>query len=394
MTQEPESSSRHFSVYLFGDIEITDGSRTLKEADLHSRQVQRLLLYMFGNMGRQVPDSELIDSLWEKEIANPSNALRNLVYRLRKALAVFWPDVDFIMTGSGQHYINPDLQIDLDVRQFQEKVSLCVHPNGQAGSLWDMAKTASLYRGKFAKNFGDFGWSRYVQTWFSEQYVLLSDRLCSAFLEKGLPYHAEYWVIRAMGLEPDEERLHVIYLRVYLAQHRMEKARNIFKKIVHEFYEDGREPLTEELEKIRSSCFPDISVSAVSLKDVIETIRKDRSSGPIYTDRAEFNKIACLEEMRAADCHGQAQILLFRLRIREDDNFGSENSFSDKAEAHFKKCLNCCLRKFDVVTNISQNEFLILLPDCGRKQGKAAAKRIEEYFLHFRGGGQCLRPAV
>ncbi len=372
---------------MFGDVEITDGIRTLKEVDLHSRQVLRLMVYLFGSMERQVSDSELIDSLWEKEIANPSNALRNLVYRLRKAFAAVWPDVDFILTGTGLHYINPDLSIELDARKFQKIVSLCVNPNGQSGSIWDMARAASLYRGKFVKNLGDFGWSQYVQAWFSEQYVLLTDRLCGSFLEKGLPYHAEYWIIRAVKLEPEDERLHEIYLRIYLAQHKMEEARKLFQTIVHTYFEDGMEPLTEELEQIHAAYFPDINVGSGSLKDIMDAIHRSRTLGPVFTRRSEFNKIVLLEERRLADAHEEGQVMLIRLLSSQGDISGAENSLFEKAQAHLVKCLTACLRKFDDVTKIDSKEYLILLPNCGRKQGEAIAKRIEDYFLRFFGWG-------
>ena len=381
MSEIQKTSRRRFQVHFFGEVKITDGTRTLREADLHSKQVLRLLVYLFGNTERNVSDSELIDNLWENEIRNPAGALRNLVYRLRKAFSNVWPDVDFLLTSDGQYYINPDLEFDLDSRRFQEIVSRNRDPKRQ-GSIQEMEQAASLYTGKFVKNLGDFGWSQYVQIWFSEQYVQLNDRLCSALLGKGMTYRAKQWIIQALEQEPHEEYLHVIYLRICLAQQRLKDARKVFQTIVHMFFEEGKVPLTEELEEVRSTYFPDINVRPNSLRGILETIRGSEQSVKFtYVDWREFRTIVSLEERRIADTHKDAQMLLFRLRAEGERSSGEKGPFSISAESQFIKCLNRCLREFDVVTKIRRNEFLILLLNCSREAGKTFGKLLEECFL-------------
>ena len=117
--QTGEQDQRHFYIRLFGELEMSDGSRTLREEDLRSRQLLKLLACLLISSRKSMTDSEIVDILWGMQVSNPLGALKNLVYRLRRALAGVWPDVDFIITSAGQYYLNPQLDIQLDIIDFR-----------------------------------------------------------------------------------------------------------------------------------------------------------------------------------------------------------------------------------------------------------------------------------
>ena len=144
-TDAIEEGQRLFYIKLFGELEITDGRRTLREDDLQSQQLLKLLACLLVSSQKSMTDSEMVDILWGTQTRNPSHALKNLIYRLRRALAEVWPDVEFIITSTGQYYLNPQLTIKMDILEFRALLSRWEPEQEDEESLGILMQAFSLY---------------------------------------------------------------------------------------------------------------------------------------------------------------------------------------------------------------------------------------------------------
>ena len=79
-------------IKMLGEFSIKNGYNNFTHINNKSIQITRLLSYLIANKDTEVSKDKLIDVLWpEENAANPSGALRNLVYRARQILADFFP---------------------------------------------------------------------------------------------------------------------------------------------------------------------------------------------------------------------------------------------------------------------------------------------------------------
>lgn len=78
-------------IKMLGEFSIKNGYNNFTHINNKSIQITRLLSYLIANKDTEVSKDKLIDVLWpEENAANPSGALRNLVYRARQILADFF----------------------------------------------------------------------------------------------------------------------------------------------------------------------------------------------------------------------------------------------------------------------------------------------------------------
>ena len=83
-------------IKMLGEFSIQNEYGHFTHINNKSLQITRLLAYLIANKDTEVSKEKLIDVLWPNEnAANPSGALRNLVYRARQILADFFPKIPF-----------------------------------------------------------------------------------------------------------------------------------------------------------------------------------------------------------------------------------------------------------------------------------------------------------
>lgn len=382
MNREADSGEcrRKLSVKMFGALRISDGASVLNEKDLRSKQMLKLLSFLLLNYDRGVTNSELIDSLWDKEIENPENALKNLVYRLRKALAKAFPGgADFIVTRSGQHYLNPDLELDIDIVSFRDMYREYRSTPKSSGRLEMLVRAASMYEGTVLSSLSGQQWLKYIQVWYRRKYVDLVGLICKYCIGRKDFDKAEMWSINAVRLEPDEEKLHTIYLKVCIAAHKMKEARDALGLIIRHFYDDGVEALPDELEEIRQSYFPDRTINSDDLDKIVDVMRSHMQSGPFYIQTQEFMKLACMEERRNRELEAKSQLLMIEL-----DHEGRQKSEDIRLRSRGDRLLEKSIRKnlngLDALTRLGDSKYLIFLSDCGKAEADEAADAIQKSF--------------
>ena len=79
-------------VNMFGEFIIRAEDRSISGDDNRAKKLWLLLAYLIYNRHRVVKQSELIDILWSEyeRGANPSGALKTLLYRVRSLLDGLW----------------------------------------------------------------------------------------------------------------------------------------------------------------------------------------------------------------------------------------------------------------------------------------------------------------
>ena len=125
-----------------------------------------LLQYLIVNHARSVSSEELIERFWAQGSSDPINALRGMIYKIRKYLREMFPEEEnMIVTRRGNYGWNPALQIELDSEEFEQACREARRQPEAAAEL--LSQVLPIYKGDFLAG-NDSDWvipvRRYYQT--------------------------------------------------------------------------------------------------------------------------------------------------------------------------------------------------------------------------------------
>ena len=105
---------------LLGPFSWGEGENDRWRKNTAGRKELSFLQYLIVNHARNIPSEELIDRFWAEGSSDPINALRGMLYKVRKFLREMFPEEEnMIVTLRGSYGWNQDLQIELDSEQFE-----------------------------------------------------------------------------------------------------------------------------------------------------------------------------------------------------------------------------------------------------------------------------------
>ena len=86
----PTTIKNNTDIYisLFGQLQISTSSGTLKESDYNSPRISQLLTYLLISNEKAHSSLEIAQALWPDDSTNPAKNMRNLIYRLRQTFGL------------------------------------------------------------------------------------------------------------------------------------------------------------------------------------------------------------------------------------------------------------------------------------------------------------------
>ena len=110
----------------FGSFTVGNGLTSVQEGAWRSEKLEKLFVYLAMNRNRGVCIEDISEAIWqvEEETDNPVGALKNLAYRLRKALrdASFGEECIVSVRG-GLYKWNDDVEVTIDVEEFDRYIN-------------------------------------------------------------------------------------------------------------------------------------------------------------------------------------------------------------------------------------------------------------------------------
>lgn len=113
------------------------------------RKVLSFLQYLIVNHERSISSEELIEKFWAEKSADPANALRHMLFKVRGLLRTMFPgQEDLLLTLPGCYAWNPKIYLKLDTERFE---AACLEARKKQGEehVRLLLLAASLYKGDF-----------------------------------------------------------------------------------------------------------------------------------------------------------------------------------------------------------------------------------------------------
>ncbi|MBR1623870.1 MAG: hypothetical protein IJ675_08195, partial [Pseudobutyrivibrio sp.] len=148
-----------FNVKFLGTVDITcNGTPIVLERNNTTKvnQLFQMLLYHQNGVAR---DQVIYNLFHNEDIADESNSLRAIVFRLRKALAAIdIPDEDYVYIKRGSYRINPMAQVECDAIKFEEIAKQALTSEDAKNQQSLLEEACELYNGDFIPTLSGYEW--------------------------------------------------------------------------------------------------------------------------------------------------------------------------------------------------------------------------------------------
>ncbi|RHP36243.1 BTAD domain-containing putative transcriptional regulator [Lachnotalea sp. AF33-28] len=379
-SEENNPTNEKIIVNLFGQFQVISSKGVLNEDNIRSEMVAKLLAYLLSHHGSIIPVQELSDAMWsEDETENPVGALKNLAYRLRNVLKEILGESNYILTGRGSYYWNPEIPVYVDAEEFEE---YCRRAKS-GGSLQEQTEwyenAVELYQGDFLPKQASEHWVIPVSTYYHTLFLDAAKALAGLYeLDQQYDKMAS---VCSKAIEKDglDEQLHCLFIKALVGQNKHGLALAHYSKATAALYENlGTKP-SKELQEV----YQDLLKSKNELETDLSVIQSDLSEeaepeGVFLCEYGVFRQIYRLEVRRSARLGLSEYVLLLTVTPKA---YVSQNSDTylkviNDAMEQLKGVLNGSLRIGDVASRYSGSQYVVMLPTCTFESAEMVTNRI------------------
>ncbi|NLK07329.1 MAG: hypothetical protein GX316_01350 [Firmicutes bacterium] len=254
---QPESAGL-LKITTFGRFRVELRGEPLSEGSGRASKIWELFRYLVTYRDRDIPNDTLIENLWENEWpSDPARALRNLIYRLRKALFAGTNNVDYIVLSGGFYRFNTGSEYWLDAEEFVHLANQAKHlsKDEPLESMRLYQQCLSLYQGEYLPCNMYSDWVLPIRNYYRRLYVETFQNYIG-LLEK----HDALSVVgavceHALQVEPLEESVHIQFIDYLLRCNKPKAAQTHYNYASALFYREmGAKPSAEMADAYRRIC--------------------------------------------------------------------------------------------------------------------------------------------
>ncbi|NLW03460.1 MAG: hypothetical protein GX027_09425 [Clostridiaceae bacterium] len=367
-------------VSLSGRFNASLGQVPLFKNAKRSRQVINLFVLLLLHRFENISQERLIEALWpDDECEDPVNALKNLVYRLRKIISDHGTldGNDCVVSKHGAYAWNCDIPCVIDVEEMEKLWQKAKDEHLSVPERIDLYKEAiSLYKGRFMEDFYFEGWVAPVASYYQNIYMNLLHEVIKLLNEEKRYEEITTLCEATITMEPYEETLHENLLKSLINSGKKSRALDHYNYISKKFYKDLEVKLSDSIRCLYKELINDLKSSETDITTIKEEMNDPESNGAFLCDYEIFKNVYRLES-RSAERAGQSVFLcLLTMRSAIDIN---RNEVMVIAMDKLEKVIVSSLRKGDVVSRFSPTQFILLLP-LSYENGEKVISRILDRF--------------
>ena len=317
-------SNCKLQISFLGDFRIQYGEHAVSDMDNRAHQLWNLLAYLIIFRGRAISQEELIEALWpDNSSDNPSNALKNLAYRTRSALAAGGiPNAkELIVCRRGVYSWNNQIDCEVDVEEFERLLREASDLSTPVPTRIEKYMDAlALYRGDFLPKSAFENWVIPLISYFRGLYTKgVTDAV--ALLWQCRRYEEIVELCQhAIVIDQFDESVHSALIKAYIALGHQQKALSHYEYVTNLFYRelgvrpsDNLRNLYREIiktvnhvehdleivkEDLREAC---LQLAAWGVKEVLLTLG---SYGSLVLADGTFYEIPAYQPHQARDATG------------------------------------------------------------------------------------------
>lgn len=378
----PVTVVKRVAVTMLGGFRIRVDGNVLTDEINRSQKLWNVLCYLIAHRERTVPQSEFIELFWpEENSANPTNALKTLLYRVRSLLEpLFGEGLEPILSQRGAYAWNPAIACEMDVDRFEllcRRAQDTALPAQKRMALYEEA--AEVYRGDYLPKLANQMWVVPISAHYHALY-LEAVKEYADLLEHAEKFEAMAELCtRASQLDPLDESLHTLIVRALLRQGKDSAALSHYEKATDLLYRNLGVRPSEELRALYREIM-DVEERLETNLEVIQANLREAAQRPgaFVCEYGFFKEAYRLEARRSARSGACVHIALITVSLPDGGvpPLGVLNTTMDQ----LLEVLVHNLRRGDVVSKYSGAQYVVMLPAANFEDSTMVVERIVNAF--------------
>ena len=378
----PVTVVKRVAVTMLGGFRIRVDGNVLTDEINRSQKLWNVLCYLIAHRERTVPQSEFIELFWpEENSANPTNALKTLLYRVRSLLEpLFGEGLEPILSQRGAYAWNPAIACEMDVDRFEllcRRAQDTALPAQKRMALYEEA--AEVYRGDYLPKLANQMWVVPISAHYHALY-LEAVKEYADLLEHAEKFEAMAELCtRASQLDPLDESLHTLIVRALLRQGKDSAALSHYEKATDLLYRNLGVRPSEELRALYREIM-DVEERLETNLEVIQANLREAAQRPgaFVCEYGFFKEAYRLEARRSARSGACVHIALVTVSLPDGGvpPLGVLNTTMDQ----LLEVLVHNLRRGDVVSKYSGAQYVVMLPAANFEDSTMVVERIVNAF--------------
>lgn len=380
MQQDESSAPFVVEINMLGGFSMRVRDAVLSDSEVRARQVCSLLEYLVLNRKRKITQSSLIEALWGGEdCENPGNALKNLVYRLRKLLKPLSDagNCEFIVFHGGMYSFNNDLPCIIDTEEFEKACKDSKKPGITSDEkLSCLIRAIDFYNGDLLPKAAMEDWAVPYGSYYRNMFIA-GVKQAAELLIAGNRYDEALTLLNsAVPREPFDEALHEMIISALLLSGKRRKAIEYYNRTEKNFYDKLGVKLSDDLRKNMRELIKNIDSIETDLDVIRGDLGESSKSGAFLCDYEIFQKIYRIEA-RMTERFGQSMFVALLTLVTSvaatDESIASSMKLLEKV-------IIDSLRKSDIVARFSKKQYILMLPSLTYENGLMVMGRITDRF--------------
>ena len=228
ISSEPPSLRVNF----FGDLHLISNEDTV--TTWPGKKGKSIFAYLAFHHKRKISRDCLMDIFWpDSTMDSARNCLNVTLHGLRQMFHLLDANNEYILFKNECYFINPEIEISLDVEKFKYYWRLAQSSEREKGieaALGEYELAAALYKGDFMEDDLYEGWTALDRENLKEIYLVILDRLSNYYSCDGKPVTAINLCEIILRKDSCREDVHRRLMRCYYRLGQRDKAIKQFRK--------------------------------------------------------------------------------------------------------------------------------------------------------------------
>ena len=370
-------------IYTFGSFQITDGVQVSNDATSKHTKVWSALKYLTAFYGKPVSAERLTDVLWpEGNYDDPGKMLRQIIYRLRKELAIYGEDKPHILFQKGNYSWNPEIDCWIDVLEFNRLLN-DARDESRPYESRIMLYTAAidLYNGPFLGDSSTEIWTLSFTDYYRRLFLQAVNELADLYEAELMLDEIVMLFDKAIASEPYEEPLYIRQIQTLISNgeyaHARQQYRYFEKVLMKEF---GIRP-SQNLERLSYEIDKATINEPGNFEEVTQLLEAgNKKRGAFFCGPETFRQIYVLDKRSEERIQFPVFLALITYNLNQSIEEAKKERELKNAMKTLRQVLVNSLRNGDVIAQYSKSQFILMLTALDKNGGQAALRRMKYLF--------------
>lgn len=371
-------------IQMLGSFALSVGDAQIKDSDNRSKKIWLFLAYLIYNRGKSVDAQSYIDLLWDADDsgANPTNALKTILHRVRATLDQLWPGAghELVLHQGATYRWNTEYPAVLDVDEFDR---LCAQGESSAEEdeqLRCYLSAVELYGGEFLSRLSSSLWTAPLAAHYHQAYLQAALRALPLLRQRERYQDMELVCRRALIQCPYTEELYYHLIDALARLGKQREATIVYEDMAQLLMDEFGVVPSEEIRALYGEMTSALNDHHLPADVILEQLREPegRSGAMVcsYDIFCSIYRAVARSLIRSGDV---VHLALFSVHHRNREEDLPRRSL-ERVMDNLEDVIRGTLRRGDVAARCSLSQFVVMLPQANYENSLKVCQRVQRAF--------------